>query len=121
MVIECFLGIKHTIKTDKYLRDKIQNIFWKYLNIQHRIFEFKEELRADDIANLYFKTIDNDQNIFLKGRVGKTQAVTSFRKISQWINSRKIWDYINKFYYQNIIVLSQSFLEPDLHKIQIKW
>ena len=119
-LVDSFTSITHTVNTEKYMDTKIQNLLCSDLNLQHKILEIKEELRGDEITNLYFKTIEYDTNKFNEGNVHQTQAEELFRNICQTLNEKNVCDYLIEFGTKNIELIGNGFIQNDLYQIQVR-
>ena len=119
-LIDKFLGVKTTINTEKYLTEKIENIMCQDLNTRHQIFELKEELRAREIIDIYFKTIEYDNTKFEGGKIYNTQAQEIFEEICININTKEMCEYLVKFGEENVEIIGRGFTKKDLYTMQIK-
>ena len=119
-LVDSFTGITHTIGTEKYMENQIQNLLCSDLSLQHKLLEIREELRGDEIVNLYFKTIEYDINEFNKGKIQRTQAQEIFREICQTLNEAKVCNYLIEFGTKNIELIGNGFIQNDIYQIQIR-
>ena len=119
-LVDSFTSVTHTIGTEKYMETKIQNLLCSDLNLQHRILEIREELRGDEIINLYFKTLEYDLNEFNKGRIQRTQAQDIFRQICHTLNEEEVCNYLIEFGTKNTELVGNGFIQNDIYQIQIR-